>query len=56
MQDKDNIINIAKLAFYGGKYSDLLTEEYPNGCTLKEAIIYFKKHKDEFIALGIIKL
>jgi hypothetical protein len=44
----------ARRAFWGGQGSQVLSEAYPGGCNLAEAIHYFKKHGEEFKALGLI--
>lgn len=41
-------------AFWGGRHTDILDREYPNGCTLKEAIDYFVLYGEEYETLGII--
>jgi len=44
----------AREAFWGGKRNEILTQEYPNGCTLQEAIDYFIKHGEELEVIGLI--
>jgi hypothetical protein len=44
----------ARIAFYGGKGSEIITEEYPNGCTLQEAIDFFMEHGEELETIGLI--
>ncbi len=39
------IVEKAVEAFYGNKGSDVLRKHYPNGCTLKESIEFFKKEE-----------
>lgn len=44
----------ARKAFWGGQGTEIITNEYPNGCTLQEAINYFIEHGEEFECLGLI--
>ena len=41
-------------AFWGGQGQEILYQEYPNGCTLQEAIDYFLEHGEELECLGLI--
>lgn len=46
---------IALKAFWGVENENILSLEYPGGCTMKEAIDYFNEHGEELEALGLIK-
>jgi len=46
---------IGRKAFWGyEEYQSILLQQYPNGCTLQEAINYFIEHGEELEALGLI--
>lgn len=44
----------AREAFWGSELSYIISQEFPNGCTLEEAINYFLEHGEELEALGLI--
>ena len=46
---------IGRKAFWGyEEYQSLLLQQYPNGCTLQEAINYFTENGEELETLGLI--
>lgn len=47
-------IKLGAKAFWGGKGNEIITENFPNGCTLKESIDYFLEHGEELQCLGLI--